>query len=143
MTTPTDLFILLQTFCDIKMTCYQKCATCLTVCVSMMFWILALVSYMLEQLFGIWSAILYLQNGNYALFSVIFTSIILPTIVLTFISLIWYYDQDRLNRLLQQAHPNDRDLKQYKNLIRADSLFSHLILLGQIYRYVIIFTGML
>lgn len=118
------------------MTFHQNCTSCLTICTSVIFWILALISYMLEQLFGIWSAILYFQNGQYAIFAVISVSIIVPTVILTFVSLIWYYDQDRLYRLLQEAHPNDQDLKRYKNLIRADSLLSHVILLGQIYRYV-------
>ena len=116
--------------------CCQKCLLFSTTCLSVLFWILSLVFYTFELLFGTWSAVLYYQDGQYALFGIVVAAILIPTFVLTLVSLIWYYDQDRLYNLLREAHPDDQELKMYKRLVGTSSLFTHLILMGQIYRYI-------
>ena len=115
--------------------CCQRCSSCTSTCLIILFWILSLIAYMLELMFGVWSTVLYYRHGHYALFGVTTAAILIPVIVLTIVSLIWYYDQDRLYQLLQQAHPDDLELRRYKNLIGVGSLLSHVLLLGQVYRY--------
>jgi hypothetical protein len=89
----------------------------------------------MEILFTLWTAILYYQSEQYALFALLIAIIVIPSLVLTFMSMVWYYDQDKLYNTLLQSHPDDFNLKRYKNLIKADSMFFHITLLGQLYRY--------
>lgn len=119
---------------DMSSKCYQNLTTCCTISLSILFWTLALVFYMLELMFGIWSAILYYQHSQYVLFSVVSLALLVPSLVLTVVSILWYYDQDRLYTLLKEAHPTDEELMGYKTLIGAGSVVPHSLLLGQVYR---------
>lgn len=116
----------------------SKCRKCLRGCVllvQVIFWVLCLIAYLLQFMFGVWSAVLNYRNEQYVVFALISSTLLFPILVLSVVSLVWYRDQDRLNKSLQQAHPDDRELQQYHKLFRVPSIFSHVIGFGHIYRY--------
>ena len=105
----------------------KQCGCCI-------FWVFCVTLYILQFVFGIWSAVLQFLMSDYVMFGVLVTPLLAPTLAMTVISLVWYWDQDKVNKYLQATHPDDRELHHYRPLIGVGTVLSHITGLGVLYR---------
>lgn len=68
------------------------------------------------------------------MFCMLLIPLLVPSIILSVISLVWYHDQDKVNRYLQETHPTDADLHDLKPLFGVAAVLSHVTGLGVLYR---------
>ena len=106
----------------------------ITSATTVIVWILILVTYTLEAVFGTWAALIYVLQKDYVLFGLTVACLVPAMVVLAIISLVWYADQDKYYKGLQEAHPHDQQLKGYKRFLHLGSVLAHVALLGQLYR---------
>ena len=92
--------------------------------------------YVLQFVFGIWSAVLMFLQDDHVMFGIILTPLVVPVPALSFISLVWYRDQDKVNGYLSEAHPRDRRLRRFKRLLGVGAVLSHITGLTVLYRLV-------
>ena len=105
-----------------------------TRCSNVVMWLFCIVLYALQFVFGVWSVVLEFTKQDYAMFGIIITFLVIPTLILCVISLVWYSDQDKVNKYLQQNRPNDRDTPNFVTLLGVGTVLSHITGFGVLYR---------
>ena len=112
----------------------HRCVTAMCTSIMVISWVLVLLSYVLEAVFGVWAGVTYFLAQDYALFGVTAACIIPACLFLSVVSLIWYYDLDKYYIGLKESHPHDQQLQRYTRFLNFGSVLAHLLLFGQLYR---------
>lgn len=103
-------------------------------CAYVVMWLMCILLYTLQYIFGIWLAVLEFISMKYTVFGVIITCLTIPTLILCVISLVWYRDQDNVNRSLQQTLSNDRNVTKYITLLGFGTVVTHITGFGVLHR---------
>ena len=104
-------------------------------------WMWSIFTYLLEFVMVLWVSWFYASERLYPLFGLTLGYLALPTVVLMFVSLVWYRDLDRFYRrerqrrreLLREGLRGGGEIT-YKKKFNAAAVLLHLTLLGVVYR---------
>ena len=105
-------------------------------CWHVISWVWSLLTYVLEVGAIVWVLSFYANERLYTLFGLTLGYLTLPGLVLTVMSLIWYYDLDRFYRKQKQTQPQHPAVRNYHKNFIISNVIIHSVLLGVVYRYV-------
>ena len=95
-----------------------------------------MLTYVLEVGAIVWVLSFYANERLYTLFGLTLGYLTLPGLILTVMSLIWYYDLDRFYRKQKQTQPQHPAVRNYHKNFIISNVIIHSVLLGVVYRYV-------
>lgn len=108
---------------------------CMVSCWRVCSWLVSIILYILEILVLIWAAYTYGNGDLYWLFGLTLAYLPLPTVILTTVSLVWYYNVDRFHRRRREREPqNVFSTTEYRKKLTVGAVSLHVLLLGMVYR---------
>lgn len=103
-------------------------------CWHLLSWVWSLVTYMVEIGTIVWVMYLYAVNGLYVLFGLTLGYFTIPALVLSVISLIWYYDLDKFYKNQRQVNSRHPAVRDYRSNFTIVNVMVHAVFLGVVYR---------